>query len=362
MDILIFILVLSVLIVVHEYGHFIVAKKCGVKVEKFSVGFGPKLVSKVIDDTEFMICAIPLGGYVKMAGDDRSQCKGDPKEFFSQPIGHRALIVVMGPVVNYVLAYLCFVVVFMIGFPMTPPKVGEVIAGYPAEVAGFKAGDRIVQIDGQKVEDWEDLQRLITKTSKDSLEINLERDGKQLTQLLTPRVEELRNIFGQKENMKIIGIRPADEVVNVKYPLSESFTRAGQELWKITEIICQALYRMFTGAMNPKDAMSGPVGIFMVVKKAADLGFNYLLLIVASISANLAIFNLLPLPILDGGHLLFLAIEKIRGRALSEKVDLVINRIGLVFILSLALFAFYVDLEKIQVFSKISEFWKSIKG
>ncbi|MCA9402106.1 MAG: RIP metalloprotease RseP, partial [Candidatus Omnitrophica bacterium] len=157
----VFIIVLGVLIVVHEWGHFITAKKLGITVEQFSLGFGPTLFSRHYNGTQYLIKAIPLGGYVKMAGDERTNCTGDPKEFFSQSIGKRSLVVFNGPLVNYILAYVCFVFVFMLGFPDLSTNIGTLMEGYPAQEAGLLTGDKILTVDKTPVESWGDIQSSI---------------------------------------------------------------------------------------------------------------------------------------------------------------------------------------------------------
>jgi regulator of sigma E protease len=362
MDLIIFLTVLSILIVVHEFGHFIVAKRCGVRVERFSLGFGPKLLSRTHDGTEFTLCLIPLGGFVKMAGDERANCKGGREEFFSHPVGHRALIVIMGPVVNYVLAYLCLVLVFLMGNPVLSNKVGEVMKDYPAAVAGLLAQDVVVRIEGQAIEQWEDLQKQVSESKGATLSVEVLRQGLPLTLTITPRNDVLKNIFGQEEVVRVIGVRPAEEMVTVQYGPLVSLGKAAEKLWEITEMTYKALYRMLTLQMNPKEAMTGPIGIFFIIQKAAEMGFTYLVYITGIISASLAIFNLLPLPVLDGGHLLFLVIEKVRGRGLSPKADDLLSRVGLGLILTLALFVFYSDFERFGWIKKIHGFIRSLTG
>ncbi len=359
MDIIIFFIVLSVLIIVHEYGHFITAKKCGVKVERFALGFGPKLGSFTRDGTEFVLCLIPLGGYVKMAGDERSQCKGEPAEFLSQPVGRRAFIVFMGPVVNYLLAYVCFVLVFFLGYQTLSAQVGETIQDSPAQVAGLLQGDRIVAIDDTKILSWEDLQKKVSGSKNEVLKVKALRGGQIVEKTIAPRIEVLKNILGQEENVRIIGIKPQeDEIILLKFGLIESLGKAKERLWDITVLTYKAFYRMITGAMSPREAMTGPIGIFFIVKDALRQGLSYLLYIVGNISLSLAIFNLMPLPVLDGGHLALLAAEKLRGRALSPKVDEGIARVGFSLILCLALFVFYIDFQRYGWIDKIVGIWQ----
>jgi regulator of sigma E protease len=358
MSLVIFIIVLSVLIIVHEFGHFLTARSLGVKVERFSVGFGPKLWSRMHRGTEFMVCAIPLGGYVKMAGDERSQIKGLPEEYYSKPPGHRALIVLMGPVVNYVLAYLCLCLVFMLGYPTLSNKVGEVLEGYPAHAAGLQTGDRIIGIDSRPTDSWEDVKNYISQSPVSSLELTIEREGSRLTRTITPQLDVLENIFGQKEEVPVVGIKPEEEIVTFRYGPGESILKGGQKLWEITVLTYKALYRIATGAMAAKDAVTGPIGIFYIIREAATMGFSYLLYIVGIISASLAIFNLLPFPVLDGGHMVFLAVERIRGQSLPEKVEENIARVGISLLICLALFVFYCDLVRFGWFDKLFNLWQ----
>ena len=360
MSILIFIIVLSVLIIVHEFGHFATAKSLGVRVERFAVGFGPKLFSRKLNETEFAVCLIPLGGYVKMAGDERSECKGSPYEYYAHPVGHRALIVLLGPVVNYLLAYLCFCVVFLIGYPTLAPKIGEVLLNYPAQTAGLVAGDTIRQIDAEKIQSWEEAQKYIATSEKSRLEFTVVRNEKEIKLTVTPTVQILKNIFGQEEKVTVVGIKPKEEIILLKYGLAESIVRSADRLVDITTMTYKALYRIMTGAMSFKDSMTGPVGIFYIIKQAAAMGFSYLLYIVAVISASLAIFNLLPLPVLDGGHLFLLGIEKVRGRPLPIKIDEVVNRVGFSLIICLAVFVFYSDFVRFGIFDRLIDLWHKI--
>lgn len=360
MSFLVFLIVLSVLIIVHEFGHFVTAKSLGVRVERFAVGFGPKLFSRMYQGSEFALCLIPLGGYVKMAGDERPQCKGERGEFYAQSPGRRALIILMGPIVNFILAYLCFCVVFLIGYPTLPAKVGELLKNYPAQAAGLQVGDSIIRIDSQEIQSWEKMQHLISTSRKQQLEVVVLREGKECRFTINPRIENLENIFGQKEKIPIIGIRPAEEVVVLRYNIMGSLNESWKKLYEITTTTYKALYRIATGAMSAKDAMTGPIGIFYIIQKAVMLGFSYLLYIVGVISASLAIFNLLPLPVLDGGHLVLSGIEKIRKRPLSPKVEEVINRAGFSLIVGLAVLVFYSDFVRFGIIDKVINLWHKI--
>lgn len=358
MGTLVFILVLSVLVMVHEYGHLLMAKALGVKVERFAFGFGPKLVSFIRKGTEYAICLIPLGGYVKMAGDERAAYKGEKDEFFSKPIGHRALIVLSGPVVNYLFAFACFCVVFMIGYPARSTVIGEVIKGYPVEQQGLlKVGDKIVSIDAVKMESWENIQEHISQAKKEQFVFGIERGDTRQTVTLNSVADTTKNVFGQTINVRRVGIAPNEEVVLLKYGFLTSVAKAGAKILTITATTYKALYLMLTGAMSAKEGVTGPIGIFFIISRAAELGFSYVVYIMAVISASLAIFNLLPLPVLDGGHLLFFAVEKVRRKPLSEKTEEVIYRLGFSLIIALAVFVFYSDFARYGILDKIM-YWK----
>ncbi|MDP8266100.1 MAG: RIP metalloprotease RseP [Candidatus Aceula meridiana] len=357
MGTLVFITVLSILVIVHEYGHFITARKMGVHVERFAIGFGPKLLSRRIKGgTEFLICLIPLGGYVKMAGDERNDCTGKANEFYSKPIGQRSLIVLAGPIVNYVFAYICFCVVFMVGYPTMAPKVGELIDGYPAQEAGLLVGDTVKQIGQKKIENWEDLQKTVSRSKGKSLDFLVLRENTPFHVIVNPVGEEAENIFGQKIQSRFVGMRPEKEIILLRYGPLSAVVKAAQKLGAITTTTYKALYLMVTGGMAAKDAVTGPVGIFYMIKEAAQLGFSYVVYLMSVISASLAIFNLLPLPVLDGGHLFLFGIEKLRGKPLSKKVDEAIHRVGLSMIILLALFVFYTDFARYGFFDKIVYF------
>lgn len=369
MSILVFLIILSILVLVHEWGHYIAARKCGVNVQQFALGFGPKLYSFMHDGTEFRLCAFPLGGYVKMSGDEREKCKGTKDEYFSKSVGERALIVLMGPVVNVVLAFVCFWLVFMIGFvdmeasaKKVAPFVGQVLANSPAEKAGLKTGDKVISIDGKTINHWPDLQDQVMDSTGAHLVFVVLRDEKPITLMLTPKEEKQKDIFGREHKTRRIGVGPVQikegsEVVIVRFGPIGALKRAGQELFDISAKTYQALYEMCIGLRSPKEAM-GIVGMFFVIKFALTIGFSFLLHIMGVISLSLAIFNLLPLIPLDGGHLLLLGFEKLRGKALSLKTDMAITRVGFGLILTLALFIFYVDFERIGLIDRVIHLFK----
>lgn len=346
---------LGILVSVHEWGHFITAKKCGVQVDEFAIGFGPTMASRFYNGTNYLLKLFPLGGYVKMAGDERSSCTGASGEFFSQSVGKRALIVLNGPVVNFILAYLCLYVVFMFGYPELAPRVGKIMDGYPGQEAGLIVGDRILNVNGTDVESWTALQELVTGSTGSELEVIIERDGNILDKTLKPRVEESKNLFGETVEKRLIGIDPSEDIVSLRFGPLESLSKAGEKFWYFTMVTYKAIFRMISGSMSAKESVGGPIFIFTIVKNAAEMGLTHFLFILGVISLNLAIFNLLPIIPLDGGHLFLFGVEKLRGKPLSERIDAYISNFGLTLIIALAIFIFYVDFERIGLFEKIRQ-------
>lgn len=347
-SIIIFILILSLLIVVHEFGHFIAARKNGVRVEQFSLGFGPQILKKKRGDTEYSLSLIPLGGYVKMAGDSRSEYKGLPDEYLSKPCGRRFQIIFFGPLLNYILGFLFFWLILFIGYPNLTSKVGDLMDGYGAKAAGLQKGDQIIAVDGNKVNLWEDLQRQIRERKiKSSVDLDVLRDGKELKFNVLIKEKVVDSQLGEKRALGIIGISPFDEVVEVRHGFFESALLGFRKTINLTVMTYKGLWMLASGKMSMRDSMTGPLGIFFITSNAAKLGIIALLHLIAVLSVSLAIFNLLPLPILDGGHLFLLGLEKLRKKALGIKAEEVINNIGFTMIISLALFVTYNDIVRL---------------
>jgi len=361
MTFLVFIIVIGILIVVHEFGHFMVAKSLGIRVEKFVLGFGPVLFRIRKKHTEYAISLVPLGGYVKLAGDTREECKGNKWEYFSRPPLQRAGIIAFGPILNYLLAFLFFCTVFFVGFPALTSKVGELVDDFPAKEAGLLPGDNIINIDDQDVQYWEELQEIVFKKKEGKLNLTVLRGKRKINLKILPKKETITNIFGQETTVSLIGIRPKSEFIQLKYPFGESIIQGGKRLFFMTSLTYKALFMMVTGGISFKESVTGPLGIFFITGEAAEQGIVYLIHIMAILSMSLAIFNLLPLPILDGGHLLLLVVEKIRKRPLSPKTDEWINRFGLGFIIFIALFVFYNDLIKYGVVEKVVNWVNNIR-
>lgn len=338
------IIVFSVLILSHEFGHFLMAKKMAVKVEVFSVGFGPNIWSIKKGGTAYTISAIPVGGYVKMAGEEPGEERtGADWEFYSKPIYKRFSIVVAGTAFNYILGFLLFSTVFMIGAPVLSSRIGRILEGYPAEKAGLKENDKIIKIDGKKVEYWEEVLDIIHKKKKSDITLVIDRNGEILTFTVKGKSELQKDIFGKSVRVTLIGIAPSDEVNFVKYGFFKSIERGTRTTWNITTLTYRAIWGMLTGALSVKEA-SGPIGIFVFTGRAARMGLVPLLNISALISVSLAIINLLPLPPLDGGHILFLAIEKLKGRPLDRKVQEIVQQTGWILLITLLLIVSWNDI------------------
>lgn len=344
------VIVFSVLIISHELGHFLMAKRMGVKVEVFSIGFGPKIWSVKKGDTEYAVSAIPLGGYVKMAGEERGgERTGAEWEFYSKPIYKRFNIVVAGGVFNYILGFILFCMVFMAGAPVLTSRIGRVLEGYPAEEVGLKENDKIIEIDGEEVKYWEEvIDVLHSKKEGETTTLLVARDGEMLTFTVKGKSDEGIDIFGRPVKATLIGIGHSDELEFVRHGFFKSIEMGARMTWNITALTYRAIGYMLTGALSIK-TIGGPIMIFAETGKAAKMGMSYLLWISALISVSLAIFNLLPFPVLDGGHVLFLAVEKIRGRPLDRKVQDTIQQVALALLIAFVLVVTWNDLMRFIV-------------
>jgi regulator of sigma E protease len=348
LTILVVVLVFSVLILVHEAGHMFAAKKAGVNVEIFSLGFGKRLCGVEIGGTDYRISLFPLGGYVKMEGEEPGDAKGSETGLYSKSVGSRFWIMASGALTNYIFAFVLFWVIFMIGVPMMSNEVGEVIKGYPAEKAGIRTGDVIVKIDGKEVGYWDDIVDAIRTGSKDgeTLVFDLMREDGPVSLEITPDISTVTNVFGQKISRPMIGIGPRDKILPVSYDPVKAFYYGGRKLVSLTAMTYKGLWLMITGGMPLKTSVSGPIGIMYFMNQAAQLGVVPLLIITAHVSMALAIFNLLPFPVLDGGHIMFLAAEKITGKPVSVKVQEFLTNAALVLLIAFALFVSWQDVLK----------------
>jgi regulator of sigma E protease len=330
-----FVVSLGILIFIHEFGHFVAAKLFGVKVERFSLGFGPRLLGKEVGDTDYRISAFPLGGYVKMLGestDEEIPEELHPVSFSHQPLRRRMSIVGAGPGSNLLLAVLLYAFIFaFFGLTETSTDIGSVTPDSPAAAAGLKSNDKVLAIDGVPVRVWSDLSQLIQESGSKKVQLKLQRADEVFTVELTPEIRETKNILGEKISRPLIGIVASNNII------------VENGMIKLTFVV---LGKLIVGAISPK-TLAGPIGIAQMsgeVAKAGPLAFLYFL---ALLSINLGILNLLPIPILDGGHLLFFSIEAIMGKPLSIRKREVAQQVGLFLLIALMVFVFYNDIYRL---------------
>lgn len=345
------VVVIGVLVFVHEWGHYLMARLLKVRVLVFSVGFGPR-VWGVLDrssGTEFVVSAVPLGGYVRMLGespfDPQPIAPEDrPYAFSLRPVLHRVAIVLAGPVSNILFAVLVLAVSFLLGREEPLPVVGGVTPGMPAEAAGLRPGDRVTHLDAQPVVRWETLSRMIRSSSGDPLEVTVERGKTLLTLRVTPRVVEGRNRFGEPVREVRIGIAQDSSAVAVtRYPPGEALVMGASLTWRMGVDTLEGIGKLLTRAVG-SDQIGGPLLIAELAGRSAALGPSNFLNFMALISVNLGLLNLLPIPVLDGGHLLFYLVEVVKGGPLREGIQQLALQTGVVVLAFLMLLALYNDL------------------
>ncbi len=348
-------LALSVLVFFHELGHFTVAKLFGVKVERFSIGFGKVLFRKYWLGTEWAFAPILLGGYVKMKGQDDTNPlarSSDPDSYNSKKPWQRILILLAGPFANILLAFFIYLAIALHGVPQSsaidyaPAVIGKVLKDSPAQKAGLKENDKILAINGKPVKYWKEVGPLI-QSSKEPILVSVLRDGKKIKISLTPKKDSYKNPFNEIVKRKIIGIAPKiDEKATVKFGFLAAVKYAYNETKNATFLISKGVSKVATGDVDSKN-ISGAITIFDFFIKSAQKGFIYLLFLMALISVNLGVLNLLPIPALDGGHIMFNLYELITRKAPSERVLVALTMAGWVFLISLMLFGMYNDVNRI---------------
>ena len=431
---------LGVLIFVHEAGHFLLAKLLGVKVLKFSLGFGPKILGRKFGETEYQLSAVPLGGYVKMLGEEPGEELEDSEKnraYNYQPVWKRFLIVFSGPFFNLLFAAFVFVLIFLSGVPVPLPDIGNVQENSPAAAAGLMTGDRVLQINGKKVESWQDIYgtlndnpgkallfgvkrndrvvevtvrpekkadknifgeekedwyigieplvfpvvgevmkgsrageagllkgdrileiegtalktwqdmtALIHASPEKPLRFKIQRGGQVMDLTITPKKETYKTPDGEEKAIGLIGIKPAGNDFIKKYGLPEAASLGLKRTWDISVLTVLSMVKLIQRVI-PSNTIGGPIMIFQMAGEQASQGALNFFTFMAVISINLGVLNLLPIPILDGGHILFLGIEAVRRRPLSENVIMIAQRVGLVLLLSLMAFAFYNDIVRL---------------
>ena len=432
-----FLIGLATLIFVHELGHFLIARKCGVTVEKFSIGFGPKIIGFTSGGTEYLIAAIPLGGYVKMKGEDPGEELPDTQGSFSAASVYQRLAIAFGgPLFNILFALTIYVCVYMVGIPTSGTDIGKVHDNSPALAAGLQTGDRIIEIDGEKVLYWSQLLKIVHNAPGKKMEFVIERDSKTFFTIpITPNAKEVANLFGDKESVGLIGIEmlqrrisiikegsPADKagfkvgddiitiddieiragsdlktaankpgqeltfnvlrdgqqqivkvtpelktridlkgkdvaygyigfgisgvMVTEQYSFLGAIGRGLEETWEWTYVIGTSIKKLITGSISAKN-IGGPIQIFQAYGDHAEQGLMDFILLTALLSINLGLLNLLPIPVLDGGHILFFLIEIVKGKPISESNRERAAQVGLFMLLSLMVFAFYNDIMRV---------------
>jgi regulator of sigma E protease len=342
------IIVLGVLIIVHEFGHFIVARLFNVKVLKFSIGFGPKIFGIKGKETEYLISAVPLGGYVKLYGEESDdEVIDEPERAFSKQSSIRKIgIVCAGPLFNLLFALLIFILFNFIGFQTLSTIIGDVKDGYPAKLSGLQKNDKIVKINEIAVKTWEEISSIIKSNKGEPLKIIFEREGRLYYTVVTPRMEKVKNIFGEEVNVAVIGIVSTDKLVRISYPPLQSIIRGFNQFYELTRLTLLTVYKLINRTV-PVSSLGGPIMISQIAGETAKSGLSNLIAFMALLSVNLGILNLLPIPVLDGGHIILFLIEAIIKRPISSSFKEAYIKIGITIIVLLTLTVFYNDIMRL---------------
>lgn len=342
------VLVLSFLIFFHELGHFLAARFFGVHVEVFSIGFGTKVFKKIFGKTEYCISLIPLGGYVQMKGqDDRDPTKVsfDPDSYTIQAPWKRIIILFAGPFANFLLAFLLFIATGTMGITKFSPIVGQIGESSPALVSGIMTNDRIVSINDSMIQTWDDVSRAI-QASEGALRVKVEREGLVHTLVVEPKISAYQNMFKETRYKKMIGIAPSTQTMNVRYAGSELLAFAWDQTVQSTTLIVKGLEKFIVGEVPMKE-LGGVITIVKVTSEASDAGLVVLLGLTALISVNLGVLNLLPIPALDGGHIMFNFYELVTKRVPSERVLATMTTAGWMVLLSLMALSLFNDIYRL---------------
>lgn len=326
------VLMFCVLIFIHELGHFIAAKKCGVKVNQFALGMGPAIFKKQKGETEYSLRIFPIGGFCAMEGEDTES--EDSRAYNNKKPWQKAIIAFAGPAMNVVLALLLMcIIMFVMGSAST--KIDSFVDGSPAQAAGMKAGDEIVKVNDVKIGEWNDVGEVLEGAKAgDKVSIVYKRDGKEKT---------INTELMESDGRAMIGITP-----KLERNVGNALVNGAKTTFNMTTQMYTVIKQLFTGEVSTKE-LSGPVGIVYMVNQSASMGIFYFFYLMAVISLNLAIVNLLPLPALDGGRIVLIGIKKITGKAISDKTEGMINTVGLVLLLTLMVYVTWNDIIKFIV-------------
>jgi len=362
-----FMILILVVVFIHEYGHYYFAKRYGVGVTDFSIGFGKEILGwNDKSGTRWKICWIPLGGYVKFFGDRNVFSQADQEEllkkynkedqdklFVTKPLYQRALVVAGGPIANFILAIFIFLFIYMfVGKDFTPAIVDEIQKNSPAEMSGMKKNDIILEIDNTEVESILDVSKLIAMSTSEFIDFKVSRYDQEILLKVKPNLVESEDNLGNKINKRMIGIKLSpynNEIKHVKLGPGQAFIHSLNEVYFVTSSSLKYLGSMLTGA-GDSSQLGGPIRIAKISGQVAEFGVIPFISMMAYISISLGLINLFPIPLLDGGHLMFYAFEKILGRPLSQKTQEGFFRIGMFLLLSLMFFATFNDLKDLGLF------------
>jgi regulator of sigma E protease len=337
---------LSLLILVHELGHFIVARIFNVKVLTFSIGFGKKILKKTKGETEYALSLVPLGGYVKLLGESPDEIVSEEEIHRSYAHKHpfvKILIAFTGPLFNILFASVLFYAVFVSGYSVLSTKVGSVEKGYPAYEAGIKEGDVIVRVEDKEIHEWGDLMEAMAEAPDKPLAFTIKRRDTLINTTITPKEIEGKNIFGETIKRKVIGIGASNEFIIRNENVFSAATKAFYQTYYLSKITVIGIVKLVIGSISPKN-IGGPILILEMAGKQAKEGKKNLAYFIALISINLGIINLFPIPILDGGHILFHTIELITRRRLSQRAVDIAQKIGMGILVAVMILAFFNDI------------------
>ncbi len=355
-NLLSFIAILSVIVFVHEFGHYFIARRCGVKIDEFAIGFGKELLGfNDKNGTRWKFCLLPFGGYVKMFGDRNPASVADNDKikkmtesekkisFYFQNVYKRMAIVLAGPIANFIFAILLFTVLFRIeGTATMLPIIDSVVENSPASVAGLQKDDKILQINDQKIADFTQMQQFVYLRAGEELNIIISRNNEEILFKITPKTSVTKDFFGNEIKAGLIGV-VGGKYIYEKLNLNESFIKANKETYNLSFAVLGAIKDLIIGKRSIKE-LGGPIKIAQYSGKSVSMGFVVILWFMAMISINLGVLNLLPLPILDGGHFFYYIIEAIRGKPLPEKIQQYGFHFGLAIVLTLMLFTTFNDI------------------
>ncbi len=357
------IVLLGVLIFAHELGHFLMAKKSGVGVLKFSLGFGPKIIGKKIGETEYLLSAVPLGGYVKLLGEadvEGLSAEEQKRSFSKQSVLKRILIVAAGPVFNFLLAIVIFTAVFMWGVPVLTSQIGSIQEDSPAFAAGLKEGDVVIALDGVPVSRWDRLAEAIGQSQGKALRVAFLRNGVQQELAVTPRLQKSKSIFGEDVEAYKLGIGASNQTFIERLNPAEAAWASLKQTWMISKLTLVSIVKIFEGVLSPR-TLGGPILIAQMAGTSAQEGIVPFVIFMALLSINLAVLNLLPVPVLDGGHLVFYLIEIVKGSEVSVKWREMANQVGFILLILLMIFVFMMDIDRLNI-KAVNEFTKFFTG